>query len=237
MARAIAPTAPPAAALWRPAPGRRSGSRGARRGGCSSGSARGRTADIAIVPDGGSSPRCRRRPGARAHLRGGRRRVLGGVGVGRARGRARGAAPAPDLLQPEEHHGDVVAAARLVGGVDQRAPRLLERAGAGEDRRQPRLGDHRGEAVRADEEDVAGAGLEGLEVDLDVGLGAERAGDHGALRVRLGLLLGELAALDQLVDERVVAGEPHELAVAQQVGARVADVGDRDLAVADVARR
>ena len=106
-----------------------------------------------------------------------------------------------------------------------------------EDRRQPRLGDHRGQAVRAEQEDVAGAGLEDLDVDLHVGLGPERAGDHRALRVRLGLLLGQLAARDQLADQRVVAGEPDQLAVAQQVGARVADVGDRHLALADVARR
>ena len=65
------------------------------------------------------------------------------------------------------------------------------------------------------------------EVDLDVGLGAERARDDRALRVLGGLLLGQLAAAHELVDERVVAREPRQLAVAQQVGAAVADVRER----------
>ena len=46
-----------------------------------------------------------------------------------------------------------------------------------------------------------------------------------------GLLGGELAAPHELGDERVVVGQLLELAVAQPVGARVADVPDRDRAV------
>ena len=55
-----------------------------------------------------------------------------------------------------------------------------------------------------------------------------------ALRMRLGLLLGQLAAGDELADERVVAGQPDQVAVAEQVGARVADVRDDDVVVVDV---
>ena len=113
-------------------------------------------------------------------------------------------------------------------------PACVERAGALEDRRHARLRDHRGEAVRADHEHVAVAGLIAPDVDLHVGLGAERAGDDRALGMRLGLLLGQLAAGHQLAHQRVVAGEALEPAVAQQVGARVADVRDRDLLLADV---
>ena len=49
------------------------------------------------------------------------------------------------------------------------------------------------------EEDVALLRRHGERVDIDVGVGAERARDHRALRVRLGLLRRELPALDQLV--------------------------------------
>ena len=45
--------------------------------------------------------------------------------------------------------------------------------------------------------------------------------------MHLGLLGRELAAAHELGDERVVVGQLLELAVAQQVGARVADVADR----------
>ena len=61
---------------------------------------------------------------------------------------------------------------------------------------------------RAEQEDVAAARRVASRVDLDVGLGPERARDDRALRVRLGLLLGELARAHELLDERVVAREP-----------------------------
>src|SRR6266516_6757642 len=44
--------------------------------------------------------------------------------------------------------------------------------------------------------------------------------------MRLGLLWRELAAADELCHERVILGQLLELAVADQVGARVADVTD-----------
>ena len=53
-------------------------------------------------------------------------------------------------------------------------------------------------------------------VDVDVGIGAERARDHRALRVRLGLLGRELAAADELADERVVVRQLLELALADR---------------------
>ena len=50
----------------------------------------------------------------------------------------------------------------------------------------------------------------------------------------VGLLRRELAAAAHLLDERVVLREALEVAVAQPVGARVADVRHRDVVVADV---
>ena len=91
-----------------------------------------------------------------------------------------------------------------------------------------------GETVGAEQEHVAGACGEDVDVDLDVGIGAERARDDAALRMRLGLLLGQLAAGDELADERVVAREPDQVAVAQQVGARVADVRDDHVVAVEV---
>ena len=71
------------------------------------------------------------------------------------------------------------------------------------------LVDHRGQAVGAEQEDVAVARRGRVGVDLDVRLGAERARDDRALRVLLGLL-GELALAHELLDQRVVVGEPLE---------------------------
>jgi len=58
--------------------------------------------------------------------------------------------------------------------------------------------------------------------------------DDRALRVLLGLLLGQAALAQQLLDQRVVLGDPLELAVAQAVGAAVAHVGEGDLSAPDV---
>ena len=89
--------------------------------------------------------------------------------------------------------------------------------------------EHRRQPVRADQEDVAGQGGDRLQVDLDLRFGPERAGDDRALRVVLGLRLGQLPLAPHLLDQRVVAGQPFELAVAKAVGAAVADVADRHL--------
>jgi hypothetical protein len=55
--------------------------------------------------------------------------------------------------------------------------------------------------------------------------------------VHLGLLLRELAARHQLADQRVVLRQADQVPVAQHVGARVADMRDRDLVLADVRSR
>ena len=113
--------------------------------------------------------------------------------------------------------------------VDQGADGALHRGGAGEDAGDVLLVDHRRQPVGADQEEVAGLGGDGLDVDLDLGLGAECAGDDRALRVVLGLRVGELALAPHLLDQRVVAGQPFEAAGAEAVGAAVADVADRHL--------
>ena len=89
-----------------------------------------------------------------------------------------------------------------------------------------RLVDHRGRPSEQSRKRSPALTGKMSDVDLHVGLGPERAGDHRALRVLLGLLLGQLAARHQLADQRVVLRQPDQVAVAQQVGARVADVGD-----------
>ena len=215
-----------------------SGSGAVRRGGSSMGSAFGLTADRAIVP-------VRRYSASVSSLAvdSGRVTPWRGSVSGLALPRVvllglpwLGAVRAVDLLEPEQDHGDVVPPAGVVGRGDQLAPGLGERVAALEDLLDARLLDHRGQAVGVEHEHIAGACLVDVDIDVDVRLGAERAGDHGPLRVQLGLLFGQLAALDELADERMIAREAGQLAVAQHVGARVADVGDRDLALADVGR-
>ena len=96
--------------------------------------------------------------------------------------------------------------------LDERLRRRVEVAAVRRDELLDRLAvDHVGEPVGAEQEDVAGLAPDRERVDVDVGVGAERARDHRALRVHLGLLRRELAAAHELGDERVVVGELLEL--------------------------
>ncbi len=83
---------------------------------------------------------------------------------------------------------------------------------------------HGGEAVRAEEDAVAGLELDRVLVDVDPGVDAERTRDGRPLGVHLGLLRGEHPVADHLLDEAVVGRDLGERAVAGEVRARIADV-------------
>jgi hypothetical protein len=136
------------------------------------------------------------------------------------------------LLEAEEDHGDVVAASISVGGVDQLGDGAAQAAALGQDPLDLLLVDHRGQPVAAEEKDVPGAGGEGHRVHRHPLLGTQRAGDHRALGMLLGLLVGKPSLAAELLDQRVVLGEALELAVAEDVGAAVADVGEADIVAA-----
>ena len=91
------------------------------------------------------------------------------------------------LDQLEQNRRDVVVAARAVRGLDQRACGCVEiGAVIAHDRFDLDSVDHVGEPVRADQVEVAYFRLDGERIDVDVRVGAQRAGDHRALRVHLG---------------------------------------------------
>ncbi len=121
--------------------------------------------------------------------------------------RRRPRTPASPISNSDD--GDVVLAA-AAGSPRRRGPGRSARGSSRfrstmlEDRP---VVDHRGEAVGAEHEDVAGAGLDRERVHVDLGVGAEHARDHRALGVDLGLLAREAAAADELGDERVVLGQ------------------------------
>ena len=76
----------------------------------------------------------------------------------------------------------------------------------------------------------------------DQGLKLIKAVNNPAVKLHLdtfhlGLGRRDPPLLDELLDERVIGRDPRDLAVAQQVGATVADVDDRQVAITDVDRR
>ncbi len=124
-----------------------------------------------------------------------------------------------------------------VRGVDQLVDRGPQVPRVDQDFPDLVVGDHRREAVAAEQEDVAITSGEGHRVDVHARLRPQGASDDRALRVLLGLLLGESPLAAELLDERVVLGQALELAVAEQVGPAVADVAERNLVVVQHRRR
>ena len=124
--------------------------------------------------------------------------------------------------------------ARAVRGLDQPVGRPL-RVGLGlHDRLQLVLGHHPEQAVAAEEQPVAVHQRDLVLVDVHLGLGADRAGEDVAVRMDLGLGLGDLAGLHHAVHERVVVRQLAERARAQQVRAAVPDVREPDGAPFDL---
>jgi hypothetical protein len=158
----------------------------------------------------------------------------GAFGLARQRGR-RLAGTVVVVDDVDHHHGDVVATPALVGEAHELVGRLVGLAQPAQHRLDLAVVDLVDQPVAAEEEAVALVGVDRLDVDLDVGLDAEHAGHDVALRVDPGLVLGHAALADHVLDEAVVLAELDQLAVAQQVHARVADVDPRDLLAAVLA--
>ncbi len=181
--------------------------------------------------------------------RGGRPGGLG-LGVVRVRRRIRrrrcggahhrrlvGAPVAAGVFDAEQDDRDVVAAAGFVGFLDERVADGVEQRPGSQDLGHASLRDHRGQPVAAEQQDVAGTHGIRPRVDLDVGLGSERARDDRSLGMLGGLRLGQLSVTHELVDERVVAGQALQRAVAEEVGPAVADVRDRHARLVEVGGR
>ena len=91
--------------------------------------------------------------------------------------------------------------------------------------------DHGRQAVGAYEQAVAGFDVYLVHIGARVGVGPERARDDGALRMMARFLGGELAGFDHVGHKAVVARKLLQLAVMQQIGARVADLRDDEALV------
>ncbi len=100
---------------------------------------------------------------------------------------------------------------------------------AREHARDLRIRKHAREPVRAEQEAVTPGQVDLLDVDLDFGLSADGAQDLVALRMHARFFGRQLPTPHELADHRVVVGDLLEHAVAQAVGAAVADVRDPGL--------
>ena len=158
-------------------------------------------------------------PGGLVGVVPGRLEVQLAVGVGRI-----------DALDDvDDDDRDVVPSALGVGLGDELVGGGLRIVDAGEDGDDLVVEHLVDEAVAAEQEAVAAHQGERPGVDADAGVDAERAGDDVAAGVGAGLVVGDVAGGDELLDVAVVDGDLAQPTVAQEVGAGVADVDERQL--------
>ena len=120
----------------------------------------------------------------------------------------------------EGDDGDVVVAAATVRLAYECAQRIVDVVPmALDDAEDLLLAEHVCQPVRAEQEEVARLRGHAEGVDVDVGVGAERARDHRLLRMRFGFLARQLPAFHQLVDERVILRQLLDPSVADEVRA------------------
>src|SRR5688572_1843295 len=135
-----------------------------------------------------------------------------------------------------EYNRYVVLAAVVIGHLHQLLRGELEVGAEGRQRHADVLVIHHvAQSVRAQQVDIADARVVLLHFRLHRRIDAERLGDEVLVRRVLGLLGGDDAAVDLLLQQRVIARDLGKLAVAHAVQARVAEVRDQDLVVVEQA--
>src|SRR5579859_6215661 len=120
--------------------------------------------------------------------------------------------------------GELFARRRRIGNGAQQLANVLE-------------ADHPAQSVRAQENRVSFAQLAKRKIDLNGIRGAESLQDDVVVLERLGFLLGELPRLDELIDERLVARQLHELTLPKEIATRVAHLGEKEMVVEQRGRR
>lgn len=117
----------------------------------------------------------------------------------------------------------------MIGGVDKalgQGVKVEVGACVEEDIGKIFSGEVAGETVGGEQVEVAGVGGEGVDFGFDLRLGADGAGNDVAHGVMEGLSGGDLAGAKLLLDQGVVLGEGSEGAVAEEVAAAIAYVGE-----------
>ena len=149
------------------------------------------------------------------------RRLVGQVervGVQRQRGVRDDGRDVIGAARPQRHLHQTLRAFALIG---QRGHRLRDGG----------VLQHAAQAVRTQQPAVGGMGAAygdvRVRVDVEV---AEHTHHDVALRVVLGFGWGDAAGVDEMLHIAVVAGDAAQMTIAQQIGARIADVGDDPVA-------
>ena len=139
-----------------------------------------------------------------------------------------GTVPRLAHLDVDDDHRDVVGPAVMVGRLDQPLRRLAGVVELAQDRGHLVASHFVGQAIRAEHHPVAGAELELPHVGLHLGRYPEGPGEDVALGMDRRLLLRHLTVAHPLFGQAVVGGDLGHLALGEDVGPGVPDVGQRE---------
>jgi hypothetical protein len=118
-----------------------------------------------------------------------------------------------------------------VGAIDQVVHRHIRRGDTGEHFTELVGGDDAAEPVGTQQVTVTGLRLRAPQITLGTVAAVQSSGQHRAAWVHSRLLGGDAPVVQQEPHQGVVMRELVKRAVAQQIGARVPDVGEGDLRV------
>jgi len=133
-------------------------------------------------------------------------------------------------VDADDQAGDVVVAAGFVGCLDEAGAELIERGGVGagdggvEKALDSFVGELSGEAVGAEQEEVARLDFGFEDIGGHAVLGAEGAGDDVAQRRARGLGAGHAAEANLFLNEGVILGAELDASFAKKIATAVADV-------------
>jgi Spy/CpxP family protein refolding chaperone len=137
--------------------------------------------------------------------------------------------PTPEGTAIGDDDGHVVGSARGERRGDESLRRVRDVAGDLEDRGDDVIVNGPMETVGAKQDAVALAQIDLRDDRLDATVGAERLQQDVAIGEPLDVLGLQRARLDHLRGDRLILREQLQLAVAQEVGARISDLGDREM--------
>jgi len=144
-----------------------------------------------------------------------------------AGGNAIGERDGNEIAVPQHDDGDIVGAAATERCVHQSVAGFLRRRGGGEKTRDLRIADFGGQSIGAEQDRIPVRQVVTFHIGGHLLSQPDPVGDDVAIAAAAGLLTGHVARFDLLPDFGVVFGDLAELAIAQQIGAAVARVPDR----------
>ena len=135
-------------------------------------------------------------------------------------------------LDLDHHGGDIIRPASFSSQVDKFLGRRLSIV-VGNDVSDFLIFDLVGEAIGAQDDNIAWLDGPGKNIYQDIWTVTHGAGNNVTVNVFTGLLRSQKTGLDLLVDPGMILGDLFELSIANEIGATIAHIGHQELVLLD----